>query len=240
MARFDTVGLILLTAIWIGYWILPFPSAGQTIGKMILRIEVIGADGATFNWRKRGLRFFGAIIGLIPLSLGYLWSIWDGHNQTWHDKLAGTIVVQKSADRSGMSPIAAGRSQRRWLLWLGAPSIVIVAVGVVWMVSTFRGALSEISDMGPWPSVEVSTLRAIEVDLNPLGLEQGVEQISAGLVPGLQEDAVAVSFYDSSRFVASIVVFKFLEKESAARYLEASKVGLNFGCRRSLSFSTGS
>ena len=26
--------------------------------------------------------------------LGYLWMLWDKRNQTWHDKIAGTVVVK--------------------------------------------------------------------------------------------------------------------------------------------------
>ncbi|MEY4173609.1 MAG: hypothetical protein RI900_774, partial [Actinomycetota bacterium] len=25
--------------------------------------------------------------------LGYLWMLWDGEKQTWHDKVVGSIVI---------------------------------------------------------------------------------------------------------------------------------------------------
>ena len=37
--------------------------------------------------------FAGFISGQICY-LGYLWMLWDGKNQTWHDKVAGTFVVR--------------------------------------------------------------------------------------------------------------------------------------------------
>jgi uncharacterized RDD family membrane protein YckC len=32
------------------------------------------------------------LISAIVLCLGYLWMLWDGEQQTWHDKIAGTHV----------------------------------------------------------------------------------------------------------------------------------------------------
>jgi uncharacterized RDD family membrane protein YckC len=34
--------------------------------------------------------------GIVCL-LGYLWMLWDKEKQTWHDKLATTVVVPTSA-----------------------------------------------------------------------------------------------------------------------------------------------
>ncbi len=33
----------------------------------------------------------------IVLLLGYLWMLWDKENQTWHDKMATSVVVPVSA-----------------------------------------------------------------------------------------------------------------------------------------------
>ena len=30
---------------------------------------------------------------MIPLFLGYFWMLWDREKQTWHDKMAGSVVV---------------------------------------------------------------------------------------------------------------------------------------------------
>ena len=31
----------------------------------------------------------------LPLFLGFLWIVFDSRKQGWHDKLAGTVVVQR-------------------------------------------------------------------------------------------------------------------------------------------------
>ncbi|MFC3854060.1 RDD family protein [Salinispirillum marinum] len=40
--------------------------------------------------RRQYVRYF---VSTIPLLLGFFWMLWDAKNQTWHDKLAGTVVV---------------------------------------------------------------------------------------------------------------------------------------------------
>ncbi|MEC8486226.1 MAG: RDD family protein, partial [Actinomycetota bacterium] len=45
-------------------------------------------------WRAFGRELFGNVISGQILYLGYLWMIWDKDRQTWHDKVAGTIVVK--------------------------------------------------------------------------------------------------------------------------------------------------
>jgi uncharacterized RDD family membrane protein YckC len=35
-----------------------------------------------------------AAFSIIVLFLGFLWMIWDQEKQTWHDKIAGTIVIR--------------------------------------------------------------------------------------------------------------------------------------------------
>jgi uncharacterized RDD family membrane protein YckC len=34
-----------------------------------------------------------SIVSAVVFLLGYLWMIWDSEKQTWHDKVAGSVVV---------------------------------------------------------------------------------------------------------------------------------------------------
>jgi uncharacterized RDD family membrane protein YckC len=74
-------------------------ASGQTPGKRALGIRVydfsgVRTEGIGFG---RGLiRYLGRIISTIPCLLGYLWMLWDKEKQTWHDKLASTVVVPVS------------------------------------------------------------------------------------------------------------------------------------------------
>lgn len=73
-------------------------SSGQTIGKKLLGIRVIDfATGGPIGYGRAFLRWLGRILSSIPLYLGYLWMLWDGEKQTWHDKIANCVVVPTDA-----------------------------------------------------------------------------------------------------------------------------------------------
>jgi uncharacterized RDD family membrane protein YckC len=68
--------------------------AGQSPGMRVLSVRVIDADGGgPIGYRRALIRAVGGYISAIPLSLGFLWMIWDKEKQCWHDKLAHDFVV---------------------------------------------------------------------------------------------------------------------------------------------------
>ena len=72
--------------------------SGQTIGKRALGIRVYDfRQGGPIGYGRAFLRYIGRIVSGIPCYLGYFWMIWDKEKQTWHDKIATTIVVPTSA-----------------------------------------------------------------------------------------------------------------------------------------------
>jgi len=68
---------------------------GQTLGKRALGIRVSDARSAgPIGFGRALIRYVARIISSIPCLLGYLWMLWDGEKQTWHDKLSSTYVVK--------------------------------------------------------------------------------------------------------------------------------------------------
>ena len=68
--------------------------SGQTLGKRAMGIWVVDADtGGPIGVSRAVGRWFARIVSTIPLYLGYLWMLWDREKQTWHDKMAATVVV---------------------------------------------------------------------------------------------------------------------------------------------------
>jgi uncharacterized RDD family membrane protein YckC len=68
-----------------------------TPGKMIIGAKIVDAKtGSAPATGKLVIRYFGNIISLIPLGLGYCWIAFDSKRQAWHDKLAGTVVVRNN------------------------------------------------------------------------------------------------------------------------------------------------
>ena len=90
------LGGILQMAVWVGYYTYFTGKNGQTPGKKALNIKVINPD-TTFP-PGYGYAFLREVIGK-PISsfcfgLGYLWVLWDDKKQTWHDKIAHTVVIK--------------------------------------------------------------------------------------------------------------------------------------------------
>ena len=67
--------------------------AGQTIGKMLMGIKVITADGKPASPGVAFLRWTGYILSCLPFAAGFLWSAVDRDHCAWHDRLAQTKVV---------------------------------------------------------------------------------------------------------------------------------------------------
>ena len=71
-------------------------STGQTPGNAALSIKVVDlrdGTGRPIGYARAFVRWLGSILSAIPLFLGYFWMLWDSEKQTWHDKMAGSAVV---------------------------------------------------------------------------------------------------------------------------------------------------
>ncbi|MFN8448204.1 MAG: RDD family protein [Anaerolineae bacterium] len=67
---------------------------GQTPGKKWLGIRVVKASGAPLEAADVIVRYVGYYINSVVFMLGWIWAMFDGKSQGWHDKLAGTYVVK--------------------------------------------------------------------------------------------------------------------------------------------------
>jgi uncharacterized RDD family membrane protein YckC len=66
-----------------------------TLGKKAVRIKVTDLNGQRITFGQATGRYFGKmIISTIILLLGFFMMLWDSRNQTLHDKMAGTLVVE--------------------------------------------------------------------------------------------------------------------------------------------------
>lgn len=84
---------LLMSAIYNVFFMTYFN--GQTLGKIILGLRVVKKNGRRISWLDALLRnVFGYTISGIFL-LGYIWAVFDRENQGWHDKMAGTVVVDE-------------------------------------------------------------------------------------------------------------------------------------------------
>jgi uncharacterized RDD family membrane protein YckC len=67
---------------------------GQTIGKKLMNIRVVKANGAPLTAADAILRYAGYYLNSIIFGIGWIWAAFDADKQGWHDKLASTYVVR--------------------------------------------------------------------------------------------------------------------------------------------------
>jgi uncharacterized RDD family membrane protein YckC len=70
-------------------------AGGQTIGKMVLSLRVIGDDGRPVDAAGGMIRALGCMLVPITLGLSYLPALFTSDHRALHDRLAGTRVVQE-------------------------------------------------------------------------------------------------------------------------------------------------
>ncbi len=72
---------------------------GATPGKMLISAKIVSVrtGGEPSTGQLLG-RFLGYLVSLLPFCLGFIWIAFDKRKQGWHDKLAGTVVVEEEDD----------------------------------------------------------------------------------------------------------------------------------------------
>lgn len=83
-------GLLVALAYFAGMW----AWKGTTVGGVVLNLKVVRLDDKPVTFAVALVRGLAAALSVIVLFLGFLWMIWDREKQTWHDKIAGTVVIR--------------------------------------------------------------------------------------------------------------------------------------------------
>jgi len=87
---FPTIAVILL---WKYYQATP--------GKMIFKATIVDAKtGGKPTLKQWIIRYLGYFVSLLPFGLGYFWVAFDKKKQSFHDKLAKTLVIQSKVIES--------------------------------------------------------------------------------------------------------------------------------------------
>lgn len=73
-------------------------ATGQSIGKKVVGTRVVdAATGGPIGYGRGAIRYLVGIVSALACLVGYLWMLWDGEKQTWHDKASNSYVVPVSA-----------------------------------------------------------------------------------------------------------------------------------------------
>lgn len=88
--------LVLLALTFFSYFTLMTYYHGATLGKKIMKLRVIRADGQQMTLGRAALReTVGRFVSNFLFYLGYFWVIYDPYNRAWHDHIAKTLVIYK-------------------------------------------------------------------------------------------------------------------------------------------------
>ena len=78
----------------LGYHVAFWAWKGTTLGGIICSLRVIRTHGAELRPVDAVIRGLTSVFSVAALGIGCFWMLWDPENQTWHDKIAGTLVVK--------------------------------------------------------------------------------------------------------------------------------------------------
>src|SRR5712672_3835314 len=84
-------GLLLLLA---AYGAVMWKLRGTTIGGIVCNLRVVRLDGRPIDWPTAIVRALGCFLSAAVAGLGFIWVVFDPERQSWHDKIAGTVVVR--------------------------------------------------------------------------------------------------------------------------------------------------
>lgn len=84
---------------------------GGTVGARVLRLVVVDESSATLPTAGQCVRRCGGlVVSIVPLFAGLLAMGLDARNRGWHDRCAGTVVLERSRTLWGTVPAPAGRN----------------------------------------------------------------------------------------------------------------------------------
>ena len=87
----DSPEILPLTAL---YGALMWKLRATTVGGIIFGLKVVRLDDRPVDWATAIVRALGCFLSLIVFGLGFFWVAFDREKQSWHDKIAGTVVVR--------------------------------------------------------------------------------------------------------------------------------------------------
>jgi uncharacterized RDD family membrane protein YckC len=87
------LGVLTYAAFWIWNFCIKQGRTGATIGKGVLAIRLVNAEGRPIGAGMSFLRQLVHVLDSLPCGIGYLWPLWDAKSQTFADKIMNTVVV---------------------------------------------------------------------------------------------------------------------------------------------------
>jgi uncharacterized RDD family membrane protein YckC len=80
--------------VWVLYHLILWSWLGTTLGGMILGLRIVKEDGGPLDVGTSLVRVFASFFSALVLFLGFFWAGWTRRKQSWHDRIAGTVVIR--------------------------------------------------------------------------------------------------------------------------------------------------
>jgi len=94
-AAFGRVFLIRFVMHWLYFALLESSAWQATLGKKALGLEVTDLEGRRIGFGRASGRFFGKIISVMILLVGFIMAGFTARKQALHDMLAGCLVIRR-------------------------------------------------------------------------------------------------------------------------------------------------
>ncbi len=94
-ALFGSVDLMdNLLLFWFAYHLIFWMWRSTTLGGVALGLKIERTNGEDLTFGVSLVRSLASIISFVCLGFGFFWASWDEEKQSWHDKIAGTVIVR--------------------------------------------------------------------------------------------------------------------------------------------------
>ena len=80
--------------LWLAYHVGMWTWKGTTIGGIVCGLKVVREDGRPLDFTVALVRSLAAVFSFVALGIGFFWAGWSPERQSWHDKIAGTVIVK--------------------------------------------------------------------------------------------------------------------------------------------------
>jgi len=98
----------LFLLLWIIYHVALWALHGTTVGGILCGLKIVRSNGSPLNFGVALLRSLASSFSLVVLGLGFFWAGWSREKQSWHDKIADTIIVKLPKNAPVFAPPPSG------------------------------------------------------------------------------------------------------------------------------------
>ena len=91
---FTAITGLIFAILWVAYYTLLIGPKSQTLGSRLTRTRVITRDNRPVSRSISFQRALYSLVSLIVFGAGYWIAFSDPQHRTFHDRLAGTLVVK--------------------------------------------------------------------------------------------------------------------------------------------------